>query len=434
MTWLQGQTLEGDEKKTLGFSVNREQPSKIVEALSWFMSLSGPMVLAFDQLDPIVTQLHYRKQGDQSTEERATAEAIIVEIGSGLGSLRDMTRNTLTIISCVESTWQILGSTVLKTFIDRFENPWRLSAVGDKVTAQAIVSGRLGIAFQASDFKPKYLTYPFRPEAFNDLKLDTPREILKKCDAHRQRCIREGEVSELTSLVGTIPNGGSTGVVTDGLNRLDKEFEKHVAGAEPARLLEEKFEDERIAPLLQTALECLLHERDLPPNIDSFVDTEFTGGATTRPLHARLRLIFQNEDDREEHYCVRALQLTNARAYQARLKAALTQSGIDRTLKFRRLTVARTKSLPGGVETKKLTDKFLQSGGVFLHPTEEELRTIQAVHELKTKGDADFEKWLIARQPISKLKLVQDIVPSDLLFRGASSERHPDPDLMKSWS
>ena len=86
LTWLQGQTLEDDERKALGFTVNQEQPSKIVEALSWFMSLSGPMVLAFDQLDPIVTQLHYRKQGDQSTEEQATAEAIIVEIGSGLGS------------------------------------------------------------------------------------------------------------------------------------------------------------------------------------------------------------------------------------------------------------------------------------------------------------------------------------------------------------
>ena len=186
--------------------------------------------------------------------------------------------------------------------------------------------------------------------------------------------------------------------------------------------------------LLQTALECLLHERDLPPNIDSFVDTEFTGGTTTRPLHARLRLIFQKENDREEHYCVRALQLTNARAYQVRLKAALTQSGIDRTLKFRRLTIVRTKPLPGGVETKKLTDKFSQAGGVFLHPTGEELRTIRAVYELKTKGDADFEKWLIARQPISKLKLVQDIVPSDLLFQGSTSKGDPDFPEMASVS
>ena len=110
MTWLQGQTLEEDEKKAFGFSVNPEQPRRIVEALSWFMSLSGPTVLAFDQLDPIVIQLHYRKQGDQSTEEQATAESIIVEIGGGLGALREVTRNTLTIISCVESTWQILGA------------------------------------------------------------------------------------------------------------------------------------------------------------------------------------------------------------------------------------------------------------------------------------------------------------------------------------
>ena len=427
LTWLQGQTLEDDEKKTLGFSVHQERPSKIVEALSWFMSLSGPMVLAFDQLDPIVTQLHYRKQGDQSTEEQATAQAIILEIGSGLGSLRDMTRNTLTIISCVESTWQILGSTVLTTYIDRFETPCPLSAVGNEVIAQAIVSGRLGIAFQASAFKPKYPTYPFRPEAFNDLKLDTPREILKKCDAHRQRCIREKEVSELSSFTGTSANGGSTGGDSDRLDRLDREFDKHFAGADPSRLLEEKFEDERLAPLLQTALECLLHERALPPNIDSCVDTEFTGGATTRPLHARLRFIFQREAEREEHYCTRALQLTNARAYQARLKAALTQSGIDRTLKFRRLTIVRTKPLPGGVETKKLTDKFLQSGGVFLHPTEEELRTIQAVNVMKAKGDPDFEKWLKARQPISKLKIIREIVPSNLLFQDSPSNRSLDP-------
>ena len=211
------------------------------------------------------------------------------------------------------------------------------------------------------------------------------------------------------------------------LDRLNREFNKHFAGADPARLLEEKFEDERLAPLLQTSLECLLHERELPPNVDPSVDTEFTGGATTRPLHARLRLIFQKENDREEHYCVRALQLTNARAYQARLKAALTQAGIDRTLKFRRLTIVRTKPLPGGAETKKLTDKFSQSGGVFLHPTEEELRTIQAVNVMKATGDPDFEKWLKARQPISKLKLIREIVPSNLLFPDSPSKGSPDP-------
>jgi len=415
MTWLQGQTLEEEERKALGFSVNREHPSRIVEALSWFMSLSGPMVLAFDQLDPIVTQLHYRKQGDQTTEEQATAMSIIVEIGSGLGSLRDMTRNTLTVISCVESTWEILGGTVLKTFIDRFQPPWRLSAIGNETAAQSLVRERLAISYKHSGFVPEYPTFPFRLEAFADLRHDTPREILKKCEAHRQQCIRAGTVVALTSFSGKAKPRDSNGDDSNILALLDQSFSKLFAAAEPDKLLEEKLEDERLAPLLQTALECLLYEKDLPQNISSVVDTEFTGGATTRPLHARLRLIYQDEHEREEHYCVRAIQLTNARAYQTRLKAAMTQSGIDRTLKFRHLALVRTKPTPGGAETQNLTEKFEKAGGIFCEPNEEELRTIYAVHELKRQADPVFKEWLKARQPISKLKLIQEIAPIEFV-------------------
>ncbi|KAJ3058361.1 hypothetical protein HK102_010537, partial [Quaeritorhiza haematococci] len=96
-TWLQGQALEPEDKRELGFTAEAEPPRIIIEALSWFLSLSGPAVLAFDQLDPIVTQLHYRRQGSALTEEQATAEAIISEIGGGLGARRDVTRSTLTI-------------------------------------------------------------------------------------------------------------------------------------------------------------------------------------------------------------------------------------------------------------------------------------------------------------------------------------------------
>jgi hypothetical protein len=429
MTWLQGQALEEEERKSLGFSVSREHPSRIVEALSWFMSLSGPMVLAFDQLDPIVTQLHYRKQGDQTSEEQATAESIIVEIGSGLGSLRDMTRNTLTVVSCVESTWEILGGTVLKTFIDRFQPPWPLTEFGNETAAQSLVRERLAIGYKHSGFVPEYPTFPFRLEAFADLKHDTPREILKRCEAHRQHCISTGKVVALTSFSGMAKTGPSTGGTRGKLTLLDQEFSKRCAAAEPDKLLEEKREDERLAPLLQTALECLLHEKDLPQNIGSVVDTEFTGGATTRPLHARLRLIYQDEHEREEHYCVRAIQLTNAKAYQTRLKAAMTHSGIDKTLKFRHLALVRTTPIPGGVETQKLTEKFENAGGIFLKPTGEELRTICAVHELKRQADPAFEEWLRDRQPISKLKLIREIAPIEVASSKAENgpgEAHGD--------
>jgi hypothetical protein len=412
MTWLQGQEIEPADKQAFGFTVVCEEPLKIVEALSWLMSLSGPTILAFDQLDPIVTQHYFKGFGETSPEEQNTAKAIIAAIGGGLGALRDVLRNTLAVVACLESTWDILHDSVLKPSLDRFEPPRRLDAVKTKTVAEAVVRTRLAIAFGKTGFSAKDPPWPFRTEAFEELKSDTPREVLKKCEAHRQRCLRDGVVRELTSFVKNVidpfppPNG---------LEVLDQRFADLKTKADLVHLIEEKHEDEQLAPLLQAALQCLIRERDLPAGVDAVVDSEFPGGQTTKPLHARLRLIFHNESGREEHFCVRVLQRTNPKAYQARLKAAMTQSGIDKSLKFRRLTVVRTEQIPGGDATQKLTDRFEKAGGLFFKPSDDELRTLHAIPLLKEEGDPAFERWLRSRQPVSKLPLIRTIVSSPLL-------------------
>lgn len=433
--WLQGARIDDDARRRLGFTVNQDAPSKIVEALSWFTSLSGPCVLAFDQLDPIVTQLHYRKQGERPSEaEQATAESIILEIGGGLGALRDVTRNTLTVVSCVESTWQILGSTVLNTFLDRFEDHWRLAAPrgAEAEVARAIVAGRLAPAFKASGVAPPYPTFPFQPDAFDVLKAVNPRELLKKCDAHRRLCLAEDKLVELASFndLASPPSAEETSEIarpSTGADRLDREFDALRAAAKPDWALEEKHEDERLAPLLQTALWCLVRENDPGPDVLPSVDVQFTGGAKTSPLHARLRLVFPKEKEREEHYCVRALQQSNARAFQVRLKGALTQSGIDRTLPFRRLALVRTTEPPGGAETRRLTEEFTNAGGVFLRPTDDELRTLHALRELKTRNDPELEPWLRGRRHASNLAIVKGIVATDRMFDHASKTTSEAP-------
>jgi hypothetical protein len=247
MTWLQGQILEETDRAKFGFTTPRELPRKIIEALSWFMSLSGPTILAFDQLDPIVTQLHYRESGETSLEEQSVAKSIIVEIGSGLGAMRDTTRNTLTVVSCVETTWDILSGTVLKTFVDRFEPHWRLKAVGTGSIAQAIVRNRLASAYAKSGFEPTYPSWPFRPEAFESVRLDTPREVLKKCDLHRQRCLRAGVVEEFADFGQGGENGDRAGGEAR-FQQLDDRLVRLKGECDPASLAEEKQEDERLAP------------------------------------------------------------------------------------------------------------------------------------------------------------------------------------------
>lgn len=430
MTWLQGQAIDPDDHKALGFTREHEEPRRIVAALSWIMSLCGPTILAFDQLDPIVTQLGYQELGEADTEEQGKARSIIAEIGGGLGALHDTLRRTLAIVSCVEDTWERIRRTVLQTSVDRFEDPRSLRIQKTTTIAEGVARERLAPAYRAASIKPSYPTWPFKPEFFSHFKASTPREVLKRCEDHRKNCLRSGRVFEIDRPGDG--NGQGPGPAPE-WSRLDDLFAKAKAAAAPAQLVKERHEDERLAPLLQSALQCLIWEREheRPDQVDAEIDTEFAGGSTTRPLHARLRLIFHEDQGREEHYCIRALQLTNAIAYQNRLNGAMVQSGIDRDLKFRHLSIVRTTMPPGGDKTQRLIQKFEEAGGHFLKPTEEDLRTLYAIHQLKQAGEPDFRDWLKNRRPLSKMELIRAAVPSPLLLDQSrnGAEVHPPTDV-----
>ena len=199
MTWLQGQEIEAEDKSAFGFTIAREHPLKIVEGLSWLMSLSGPTILAFDQLDPIVTQLDFQKSAELSPEESAAAKAIVALITGGLMTLRDKTRKTLSVVSCLETTWKTLQTSALQPAVDRFEFPQQLDSIKIGTIAEAVVRNRLAQAFAKTGFSAPYPTWPFRLQAFEKIANITPREVLKKCQFHRQHCLDKGVVDELDS-------------------------------------------------------------------------------------------------------------------------------------------------------------------------------------------------------------------------------------------
>lgn len=428
MSWLQAQEVGDDLHRVLGFRKLHEEPRAVVAGLSWLMSLCGPTVVAFDQLDPIVHQIgQWSFEGDlEPNEERERAHSIINQIGNGLGAMPDSTFNTLAIVSCVEATWNWLIETVLRTSIDRFEPPIRLSLSQRTDAFESLIRDRLAPAYAEHSFAPSYPTWPFQSEAIRELTNETPREVLKLCDAHQRVCVAAGMVSELDHF-----NGDRTSVArpaqTDGFDELDRRFQNLIQSVNPQKLLEEKFEDEELAPLYQTALQCLIHEREneTPPEVDAEIERDFSGGKSTKPLHARLRLVFQNENSREEHYCVRALQRQNHAAFKTRLKAAMTQSGIDKSLKFRHLAIIRSSAPPGGAETAKLVDQFTRAGGRFHEPTEQELRTLAALRTLFEERPQDLMPWLQERKPVCRLNLDEILAPHSLLTGNGQLKADP---------
>lgn len=419
MAWLQGQEIEPDDRERLGFGIGTKTPRSIVESLSWLMSLSGPTVVAFDQLDPIVHQLGHDGIGNGSTEEQAHARSIIEEIGGGLADMVRTMKRTLTVVSCVETTWSIMEQLVLRTYLDSFDKPIRLQRPRQQTVFEALIQSRLAPVYAKYHFVPPYPTWPFRPEAIAQLTSDTPREVLKLCEQFRQSCKDGGNVTELEDFtkLGTEPRQLD---VEPGFTRLDEMYAEYQRRARPRELLDELQEDDSLAPLYETALQCLVYETEdrLPEGVDALVEKDFSGGKGTKPLHARLRIIFHNENSREEHYCVRSLQKKHHAAYQSRLKAAMTQSGIDKALKFRHLTIIRSESFPGGPKTQELTNRFRNAGGKFHEPSEGELRRLFALYKLVDKNDPNFPSWLRSRQPLMNVGLADVLVPSPILHAG----------------
>ena len=233
--------------------------------------------------------------------------------------------------------------------------------------------------------------------------------MLKRCDAHRRRCLEAGEVIEITSFGGLAPVEKTAGTA-DELLRLDADYETFRSKADPEGLLAENNEED-LGQLFQTACRLLIREAVLPDELDALLETRFGGGRSYAPLHARISLINVRQGAEETHVCFRALTKTNPTAYLARVNAALTASGIDRNLGFRRLFIIRRDPPPKSPKCREATQALIKAGGRQLAPDPDDLASLWALYMLDQDPPARFEEWLLSRRPASRLKIMRQALP-----------------------
>lgn len=417
-TWLQGAPIDEEDRKTFRFQQEAQKPAKIIEGLSWLLSLRGPTLLALDQLDAIVAHHHLLVQSqppDNVDESAAASEAIITDIAGGLSALRDETSRTLTVVASFERTYRSLRQHAPSAFLDRYREPVWLEPLNSQEIAESLVAERLAIAYDEAEFTPQYRTWPFKPEAFAAVAGLLPRELLQRCEAHRLNCIRKGAVTELDNFDRA---ERPIEPVHKAFDKLDQAFASYCHDVDAAPLLEENQEDAELAGALTDAARFLVAENPTPDHIDVLVDAEFPGGRSFKPLHARIRMVDHSKDGRERHYCIRALQKRHHNAYQARLRAAVTSSGIDRDLPFRHLIIFRSTPLPGGRRTEQMTREFQQRGGLMVPPNAEDLRVVLAIRRLENDNHPEFHDWLRARRHVSNLTMIREA----RLSRGAGTD------------
>src|SRR5690606_27437401 len=96
---------EPGERAGWGFRTIGKSAQQLVRDLSQLVALTGPSVIAVDQIDVLLAQSSISTAGDLKDSWQ---QALIMErIAGGLMDLREWTFRTLTVLSCLPSTWTL---------------------------------------------------------------------------------------------------------------------------------------------------------------------------------------------------------------------------------------------------------------------------------------------------------------------------------------
>ncbi|MFI7067440.1 ATP-binding protein [Kribbella sp. NPDC050124] len=416
--------LDGDvedaDRQTWGFRRGRRLPQQILGDLSRLLALTGPSVIAVDQLDSLMAQISTARADASHQQENQTRQ--LNEIADGLMELRELTRRTLSVVACIPTTWNLIKSQAVGTAADRFRVVSMQSLMPTPDIAKDLVGRRLARLYHTAGFVPPYPTWPVLGSAFDNhgARDYTPRRLLQRVDTHIRRCLETDELVELTSLVedlAPLPQVGRH-VAPHGLSRLDRTFDELRAKADIDAALDPMTEDAAMPVLLAAALSSYVVELG-----ELAQDFELDPSPGSKPaLHARLRRTLDEQTDDELHWSFRAISSENARAALTRLRAARTESGLEPYSEKRKLVILRNTRWSTGPKTTEERAAFEAAGGLSLVITEDDLRTYSALDALRRQPDPGFLRWLITRRPASNSELFQQVF--------GELEQHKQPDTM----
>ncbi|WP_259401478.1 helicase HerA domain-containing protein [Microbispora sp. H13382] len=411
---------EPGERARWGFTPIAKSPQEIVRDLSRLVALTGPAVIAVDQIDVLIAQSSVAMTDDG--QESWPQTAVLDGIAGGLMALREMTRRTLTVLSCLPATWELIRTKATDTVQDRFRETTPLGGIPDAPTGIALVEKRFGAQYAAAGFMPPYPTWPVKPKAFEEANQYTPRQLLIRIDKHVRSCLASGEITELERLTGSAPDRDRRIIIgpPNDFTKLDKRFAELRKRADVAEALDPITEDAVMPRLLSAGLSAWITEQ----GEDGRLFAQDPPPSTKPPLHARLRRTLDEATENEAHWCFRAISASHHIAALNRLKAASTAAGLDERIPARKLFVLRNQSWAKGPVTQEALTAFEQAGGRVLQIEEDDLRIFAALRDLIAANPPELQAWLVSRRPTSEVKLFAEALSDAAVPRvsGTGSE------------
>ncbi|HEU0237902.1 MAG TPA: ATP-binding protein [Micromonosporaceae bacterium] len=405
-TYMQSLSEGQDERAAWGLRQKPRPQQLIVRDVSRLLALSGPVVIAVDQIDTLIAQ-SVKSTLDGQGPEGPGQDAVLERVAGGLMSLRQQTRRTLTVVACIPATWQLIKTQATDTVQDRFREATQLKTIPSADIARALVEKRFAWHFTEAGFVPEYPSWPVRPETFGGAVGFTPRQLLIKIDAHIQDCLARETVSELAFL-GDPPTVEPRPPVkppppatAPKLAELDARYAELLEATDPAEVLSENAEDTVMPSLLTAGLQAWIMERGDAADVFS-VDPP----PGPRPaLHARLRRTLDEGTEDQVHWGFRAISASNAVAALSRLRKASVAAGLTDAVPKRKLFVLRNIDWSQGAATQQELARFHAAGGKDIGFDNRDVRALQALSTLLKEESSSLQSWLLARRPASEIEV-----------------------------
>ncbi|MEU7587176.1 DUF87 domain-containing protein [Micromonospora sp. NPDC049230] len=406
-----------------GLRRNRRAPQEVVRDASRLLAMVAPTVIAIDQIDLMVAQSVKATNQDVRGESDWQTSLLLEQVASGLMALRETTRRSLSVVSCLPQTWRNIKEQATDTVQDRFREAAFLKEVPSTEVGRELVEKRFAVIFGELGFRPPYPTWPVHRSALDEVVGFTPRELLRRIDTHVRACLAADEVTELRHLLHATDADAavvaeSNAVIrapaaTDRANefaKIDARYAELIAEADPKSAALQQYEDARVPPLLRAGLTAWIAEQGSA--VETFsLDPLPVGGKPA--LHARLRHSLDEETEDEEHWSFRAVSAPHHIAALNRIRNAVTTAGLTEGITKRRLFLLRSAQWSSGARTREVLNAFERAGGRTLVFRADDIRRMTALEQLvQYYGLETLRPWFADRRPASDIACLREALGS----------------------
>ncbi|MFB9359167.1 helicase HerA domain-containing protein [Actinoplanes nipponensis] len=400
--------VEPGERAGWGMRRGRRSAQEVVRDISRLLALTGPTVMAVDQIDPLVYQSAKSSESDDQPDW--SGSLLLEHIAGGLMSLRETTRRTLSIVSCLPTVWELVKTKATNTVQDRFREAVDLKLIPSAELGYELVAKRFAVEFAGAGFTAPHPTWPVAPDAFAESVDFTPRELLRTVDTHVRECLAAEEVRELLHLrhrdrAPLDQNTDRGPLPDDELAVYNARYDELVKAADPGPALHPATEDTIVPALVRAGLEAWIGARDEPEG--TFGIDPAPG--VKPPLHARLRRSLDEVTEDEAHWAFRAISSPHHIAVLNRIRNAQTAAGLMPGQHRRRLFLLRNAEWSKGARTQEVVRALRDAGGRRVEFPESDVRRLMGLRALiDGYGYDKLSRWFRERRPADSIHFLQE--------------------------